>query len=141
MEQEPVHVADAERSAGRTIAEWTTLIGSALVVALLVGAALYEHLVHDEPAGVRVVVDLALEQAETRDGMTYVPFIVVNTGAAPAGNVVVLFAIKQGELTVEESTAEIAFLSNSGTAEGEMVTALDLTTHTIEARVATLQIP
>ncbi len=141
MEQEPVKTADADPSAGRTIAEWTTLIGSVIVIALLVGAALYEHLVHDEPAGVRVAVVLALDQAESRDGLTYVPFTVVNTGAAPAENVVVLFAIKQSEVTVEESTAEIAFLSNSGTAEGEMVTALDLTTHTVEARVATLQIP
>ena len=55
-------------------------------------------------------------------------------------NVVVLFSIKQGDETVEESTADIAFLPNRGSSEGELVTALDLATHTVEARVATIQI-
>jgi uncharacterized protein (TIGR02588 family) len=125
----------------RSIAEWTTLIVSALFVAALVGAALYEHFAREEPPGVRIAVELALDEADVRGGLTYIPFTVVNTGADPAESVVVLFEIKQGEETVEESTAEIAFLPNSGSADGELVTALDLGTHTIEARVATLLFP
>ena len=131
----------AERAASRSTAEWTTLMASALVVLLLIGAALYEHFLRDEPPGVHIAVELALDRVEERDGLTYVPFTVVNTGAAPAENVVVLFEIKQGDETVEESTADIAFLPNSGSADGELVTALDLATHTVEARVATIQIP
>lgn len=46
-----------------------------------------------------------------------------------------------GEETVKESTADIDFLPSSGSAEGELVTTLDLATHTVEARVATLQTP
>jgi len=131
----------ADRPEGRSAAEWTTLAASALVVALLVGAALYEHFVRDEPAGVRIAVEVALDQAEARDGVTYIPFTVVNTGRAPAENVVVLFEITLGGETVEESTADIAFLPTSGSVEGELVTALDPATHTVEARVATVQTP
>ena len=126
---------------GRSAAEWTTLAVSGLVVALLVGAALYEQFVRREPAGVRVAVELALDRAEERDGFTYVPFAVVNTGAAPVESVVVLFEIKLGEETVEESTADVAFLPNSGAVGGTLVTALDLTLFTVEARVATVQTP
>jgi uncharacterized protein (TIGR02588 family) len=80
-------------------------------------------------------------RASPPGGLTYVPFTIANTGAAPAENVVVLFEIKRGEEPVEESTAEVAFLPNSGSAEGELVTAHDLTTHTVEGRVATFQEP
>jgi uncharacterized protein (TIGR02588 family) len=131
----------AERAAGRSTGEWTTLAASAVVVLVLIGAALYEHFLRDEPLGARIAVELALDRAEERDGLTYIPFTVVNTGAAPAENFGILFAIKQGDQTVEESTADIAFLPNSGSVGGELVTALDLTTHSIEARVATFQTP
>ena len=125
----------------RSAAEWTTLTVSTLVIALLVGAALYEHATSDEPSGIHVTVEVALDRAEQRDGLTYVPFEVVNTGAAPAENVVVMFEIKRGDETVEESTADIAFLANGGSEEGELVTALDLASHTIEARVSNVLTP
>lgn len=134
-------IDDSEEVGPRSAAEWTVLAISAIVVALLVGAALYEHYGQEEPPGIRIAVELSLDQAEARDGLTYIPFIVRNTGRLPAESVVIRFEIKLGEETVEESTAEFAFLPNSGSVEGELVTALDLSTHTIEAQVATVQVP
>lgn len=125
----------------RTTAEWVTLIISGLMVALLVGAAIYEHVVRDEPPGIRIAVEIALDQAEERNGLTYVPFTVRNSGQAPAESVVVRFEIKQGDETIEESTAEFDFLPNNGSAEGELVTALDLGAHTVRAQVSTVQRP
>ncbi|MCC6971629.1 MAG: hypothetical protein IT434_15565 [Phycisphaerales bacterium] len=125
----------------RTSAEWATLIGSVVVIALLVGVALYEHFGGDEPHGVRIAVDLALDQVDVRDDINYVPFSAVNTGSDPAQDVVIHVEIKKGEETVEESTLEIAFLPNGGSVEGELVTRLDLSLHTIEARVASFQTP
>jgi uncharacterized protein (TIGR02588 family) len=132
---------ERERPKGRSAAEWTTLIVSVLVIAIIVGAALYEHFANGEPPGVQISVDVAIDRIDTRDGQNYVPFTVTNVGADPAQDVVVIFEIKQGDDTVEESTTDIAFLPNSGSVEGELVTALDLSAHTIEARVATFQIP
>lgn len=126
---------------GRSAAEWVTLGVSIVIVALLIGAAIYEHYAQDEPPGVRVAVTLDLEAAEERDGLTYIPWTAGNTGRDPAEAVVLRFEIRAGEETVQESTTEIAFLPNGGTAEGELVTDLDLATHTVIAHVASLQTP
>lgn len=112
-----------------------------MVVAALVGAALFEHFARSEPAGTQVGVELAIDQAHRRGALYYVPYTVRNAGTAPAEAVVVVFEVRQGEEVVEESTAEIAFLPTSGSAAGELVTALDPATHQITARVATLQRP
>jgi len=133
--------ATSEQPVRRTTAEKVTLAASVVIVALLVGAALWEQFVLDEPDGSWVEVTVAVDRAERRGGLTYVPYTVANRGRDPAENVTVVFEFKQGEETVEESTADVAFLSNSGEVEGELVTALDLATHTIEARVGTLQVP
>ncbi len=86
-------------------------------------------------------VQVDVTAAKQRDGLFYVPHTVVNTGGQPAENVAVVFEVKRGEEIVEESNAEIPVLPNSGSATGESVTALDPTTHTVEARVASLQLP
>ncbi len=130
-----------QKPEGRTAAEWVTLVVSLVIVVLMIGAALYEHGVEDEPPGVRVAVTLDLAAAEERDGLTHVPWTVENNGQDPAEAVVILFEITAGEETVQESTAEIAFLPNGGTAKGELVTDLDLATHTISAQVVTFQLP
>ena len=131
----------APRPHGRNAAEWTTLAVSFVVVAALVGAALFEYYARSEPAGTRVGVELAIDQAQRRGDLYYVPYTVRNAGTAPAEAVVVVFEVRQGEEVVEESTAEIAFLPTSGSADGELVTALDPAAHQITARVATLQRP
>lgn len=126
---------------GRTTAEWVTLGVSIVIVALMIGAAIYEHVARDEPAGVRVAVRLDLEGARERDGLTYIPWTVENTGRDPAEQVVIQFEIMLNGEPVQESTTDITFLPNGGRAEGELVTDLDLATHTISAHVATLQTP
>ncbi len=133
--------ADAKRPPPRTVAEWTTLAVSVAVAAVLVGLALYEQFVDEELPGARVSIALAVEEAEERDGFFYVPFDVANAGAQPAESVVVVFEVRQGEETVEESTADVAFLPINGAVGGELVTRYDPATTTIESRVATLQIP
>ena len=125
----------------RTIAEWTTLAVSLLITFALVGAALYEYVAQDEPAGTWITVRVAVDQAERREDRYYVPFTVANAGAEPAENVTLVFEVKRGEEVLEESTTDIAFLPNSGSEEGELVTAFDPAQHEITARVGTLQAP
>ncbi len=137
----PGEASNGKRPSPRTAAEWTTFAVSVVIAAALVGVALYEQFVAKEAPGVRVDIELAVGRAERRDGVFYVPFEVANAGARPAENVVVVFEVKQGEETVEESTADVAFLPVRGAVGGELVTRYDPATATIEARVATLQTP
>jgi uncharacterized protein (TIGR02588 family) len=123
------------------VAEWTTLAVSLAIIAALAGVAVYEHVARAEPAGVRVSVRLEIERSERRGGAYYVPFVVTNAGREPAEAVGLVFEVRRGEEVVEESTTEIAFLANSGSAEGELVTMLDPAAHEIAARVGSLQRP
>lgn len=125
----------------RSAAEWVTLAVSTLIIAALIGAAIYEHLANDEPTGVRVEIQVDLERAERRETLYYVPFTVTNTGAEAAEAVGLVFEIKQGEEVLEESSTEVAFLPNSGSAEGEIVTELDPAEHEIIGRVGSVMIP
>ena len=131
----------AERLAPRSVAEWTTLGISAVVVAALVGAALVEVFLRDDPAGARISVEIALEEAETREGETSVPFTVRNDGANAAKEIVVVFEILQGETVVEETTVEFALLASHGVDRGVLVTAQDLKSSTVSARVGAMQTP
>lgn len=63
-----------------------------------------------------------------------------NRGSQGAENVKITFTVLEGKRTVEEST-EVAFLTNSGTSQGELVTRYDLAAHTMEARVSTFETP
>lgn len=125
----------------QSMAEKTTLGVSMLVVAALVGAALFEHFGREEPAGTWVTVEVASERAERRGDRFYVPFAVANAGAEPAEEVEVVFEVTRGEEVLEESTTTIAFLPATGSAAGELVTEFDPATHGITARVGTLQGP
>jgi uncharacterized protein (TIGR02588 family) len=118
-----------------------TLVGSLIVVALLIGAALYEQFAREEVPGTWISVDVAIADAVRRDDAFYIPFTAINRGAEPAEDVTIIFEIKSGDETVEESTVVIPFLSNSGSADGELITAFDPATHQIEARPATLLSP
>jgi uncharacterized protein (TIGR02588 family) len=125
----------------RSIAEWTTLLGSLVIIAILAGAALYEQFARDEPAGTWLAVDVDAAAAVKRGDQHYVPFVVTNRGSKPAEDVAVIFEISNGESVVEESTVQIPFLPNSGSVEGELVTTLDPATHAIEGRPAALLTP
>lgn len=129
------------RPDGRSAAEWTTLGVSVVVVAALIGAALYEEFGRSEPAGQRLSVELEVAEAERRGDAYYVPYTVRNEGRAPAESVVVAFEVARGGEVLEESTADIGFLSSRGRAEGELVTALDPAAHELTARIASLQRP
>lgn len=126
---------------GRNAAEWITLGVSFLVVTLMVGTALYEHFAREEPPGSWILVEIDVARAVHRGDLFYVPFTVRNAGTAPAEDVAVVFAIKDGETVLEESTTTIPFLANSGSADGQLVTAYDPATYAIEARPATLLAP
>lgn len=125
----------------RTAAEWTTLAISAVVVLALVGAALFEIFLRDDPSGTEVTIELATDEAEVRNGRTYIPYEVRNDGADAATDVVVIVEVKQGEQVVEETTVDIALLASHDAVEGIVVTALDLSAHTVEARLGALQLP
>lgn len=133
--------ANGQDDSRRNVAEWVTFGVSALIVAALIGAALVEYFLLDESQGVQVEVTVASDQARQVGDVFYVPFTVRNRGSQGAENVKVTFTVLNGELTLEESTTEIAFLANSGTSQGELVTKYDPATHTIEARVSVLATP
>jgi uncharacterized protein (TIGR02588 family) len=84
---------------------------------------------------------LALDEAEVRDGQTYIPYEVRNDGADAATDIVAIVEFRQGDQVVEETTVDIALLASHGTVEGEIVTSLDLTAHTVEARINALLLP
>jgi len=139
--------ADRERSAerptkpARSAAEWTTLLGSLLVVATLICAALYEHYRRDEPSGTWLDIQVMTQEAIVRGDQFYVPFVVTNRGTKPAEDVVVVFEVLDGESVVEESTIQVPFLANSGSAEGELVTTYDPAAYAIRARSAAMLTP
>ena len=112
-----------------------------MVVLLLVGAALVEVFLRDDPAGTWISVEVLAEQAEERGGRTYVPFTVRNDGAEAGKDVTVIFEVSMGETMVEETTVDIALLASHGTHQGELVTTQDLGTHTLTARVGAVQAP
>ena len=130
-----------ERPKHRTVAEWTTLAISAVVVLALVGAALAEIFLRDDPSGPVVSIEVAVDRAEVREGLTYIPYEVRNDGADAATDIVALVEFLQGEQVVEETTIDIALLASHDVAEGEVVTTLDLASHTVEARISALQLP
>lgn len=134
-------VGERRDPAHRSVAEWTTLIVSALIVAALIGTALAEHFWVDTTPGVALAVTLEMDQTRRVDNRYYVPFTVKNTGSEGAENVTIAFAVQRGDQTVEESTTQISFISNGGTANGELVTAFDPARYDITARVSTFETP
>lgn len=130
-----------EQKRGRSAAERTTLAVSAAVISALIGAALFEHYLVDEPPGIRVSVSLAAAAAERRDDVYYVPFDVANRGGEPAANVTIIFEVRRGGELLEQSDATVPFLPVGGSVSGELATRLDPTGHDLAARVGTLQNP
>jgi uncharacterized protein (TIGR02588 family) len=130
-----------QHAKGRSTAEWTTLAVSLLIVAALIGAALVEQFWFSEPPGVRLEVTLSPEQTRHVDDVYYVPFTVKNIGSDGAENVSVAFTVKDDGQTLQESTIEIAFLANSGSAQGELVTEYDPATHQVDAQISTFETP
>lgn len=130
-----------ERPTQRTAAEWTTLVISAVVVLALIGAALAEIFLRDDPSGAVLSIELATGEAEVRDDQTYIPYEVRNDGADAATDVVAIVEFRQGDQVVEETTVDIALLASHDVVEGEVVTRLDLAAHTVGARIGALQVP
>ena len=130
-----------ERPRQRTVAEWTTLAISAVVVLALIGAALAEIFLRDDPSGPVVAIELAVDQAEVRDGQTYIPYEVRNDGADAATDIVAIVEFTQGDQVVEETTVDIALLASHDVAEGEIVTTLDVAAHAVGARISAVQLP
>lgn len=135
---------DVERAAGpgpRSRAEWATLGISAVVVTLLVGAALAEIFLRDDPSGARISVEVDVAGAEKRGGMVYVPWTVRNDGEDAGTDIVAVFEISAGGEVVEETTVDIPLLASHDAAQGELVTGLDLGTHTVEGRIGAVREP
>src|SRR5215218_2743977 len=92
--------SERESPRPRSTAEWTTLVGSLVVVALLIGAALYEHFGREELPGTWISIEIATEDAVQRDDVFYIPFTAINRGSKPAEDTTIMFEIKDGEETV-----------------------------------------
>ncbi len=141
MQEDDKRAREHQDASHRSAAEWTTLILSGLIVATLIGAAFVEYFWVDEARGVKLEVSLAQEQTRHLDDLYYIPFTGKNTGSDGAENVSIAFAVQDGDRTLEESTIVIDFLSNSGTASGELVTAYDPAAYDITARVSAFETP
>jgi len=126
---------DRDVKQGRNGAEWVTLAVSIAILAVFVGAALYEQFVNAEPAGAILRVELSLDQTEQRGDRFYVPFDVTNSGGDPASDVAVLFEVRQGEEVIEESDTMIPFLPSDGQETGEAVLMSDPAEYEVTAEV------
>jgi uncharacterized protein (TIGR02588 family) len=134
-------MARKEQPEGRNAAEWVTLAVSAVIVAAFVALALYEQFERNGPEGALISLEIGVEGAEQRGELYYVPFTVSNDGAAPAEDVTIDFTISSGDQVVQETSVLIPFLAANDSADGELVTAQDPATHTIEGQPSTLIVP
>jgi uncharacterized protein (TIGR02588 family) len=126
---------------GLTSPEWVTLIVSLLVVGTMVGVGLREASSrHDRIAG-EIQIELQAEDAEYRDGIYYVPYLVTNTGSVAITSAEIWFEVYAGTELVESAEINISSLPLRGTQEGIYVTPLDPNTHEFRGRLETVQFP
>jgi len=126
---------------GRSLAEWTTLALSLLIVGALVATALREEANLQGSAGAGVDVTFDEETTALRGDRFYVPYTVVNIGSTAIASAEIWIEVYDGERLVESSQVTVQFLPLNGRQDGIYVTALDPATHTFRSRLESLQFP
>jgi uncharacterized protein (TIGR02588 family) len=125
----------------RSLAEWTTLALSLLIVGALVATALREEADLQGSAGAGVDVTFDEDNVTLRGDRYYVPYTVVNTGSTAIASAEIWIEVYAGERLVESAEVRVQFLPLYGKQDGIYVTALDPATHTFRGRLESLQFP
>ncbi len=104
----------------RTIAEWTSLIISAVILLLTIGPVTYQYFSRGvEP--VAIEVKPRLEEVRERDGLYYLPIEVTNQGDQTAESVQVELSLQSGQRHSETSELQIQFLAGGAIQEGTVI--------------------
>lgn len=105
---------------GRSIAEWTTLAISAVILVALVGGLTWLYFRGTErPA--TVVVEPQMDQLREEDSGYYLPVIIHNTGDTTAANAVVQGELDTGSGQPETAEITIDFLDGDEEVAGTFV--------------------
>jgi uncharacterized protein (TIGR02588 family) len=123
------------------VAERITLALSFLVIIVLVTIALNEEAQHTSGVPGTLGVTFDMENAEHRDGLHYVPYVIRNEGMEAISSATLWFDVYASEELVESASVTVQFLPRNGVQTGVYVTPLDPETHTITGRVESLQFP
>lgn len=120
------------RGEGRSAAEWTTLVLSAVVVVALAGLVSAQYLGTQRPAVIEATprLDALREDA----GLFYLPVDIANRGEQAAEEVLVRVTVRNGE---DEESAELTvpLLAGGGAEEGVTVFRIRPIEGGIDARV------
>lgn len=125
---------------GRTVAQVVTTALSVLLIAMLIGAILYEGYAGpgDEPA--QIEVDVLQDQAEHRGERFYVPIAVRNTGDETVEEIVIGIEVMRGEELVEETELVVSELGEEAEADTMLILDEDPAGLSIDAGAVTFQI-
>ncbi len=104
----------------RSIAEWTTLAMSVLIIAGMVGGVtwLYFRGAEEPPT---VVVETHLDEMREDDSGFYVPVTVINNGDSTVADAMVQGELDTGEGEPETAEITITYLAGGETVEGTFI--------------------
>jgi uncharacterized protein (TIGR02588 family) len=129
---------DSQERSGRTVAEWTTLSISIILILGLVALVTYVSISGgDEPP----IVEARPQDQEIRhEGETYyLPVAVTNRGGRTAEEVLIMADLVTGEEPPETAEFVIDFLAGGETIEGTVVFATDPSVGELTVRVVSFR--
>ncbi|MEL6489684.1 MAG: TIGR02588 family protein [Cyanobacteria bacterium J06621_3] len=126
-------------SAGRSLAEWVTLLLSTLLLLSLVGLVLYDwQLSKNLPPAFQVEIT---EATRLTEGQYYVPFTLKNTGGRIARTVQVVAELQLPDGNDETGEQEFDFLSGNERKKGGFVFEHNPQSGSLVVRVASFGLP
>lgn len=129
---------DSDGLGGRTVAEWTTLSISVILILGLVGLVTYISI--SGGSHPPIVEARPLDQEIRQDGDTYyLPVAVTNRGGRTAEEVLIMAELVTGEEPPESAEFTIDFLAGGETTEGTVVFAGDPSAAELTVRVASFR--
>jgi uncharacterized protein (TIGR02588 family) len=129
---------DSQERSGRTVAEWTTLSISVILILGLVALVTYVSISGgNQPP---IVEARPLDQEIRHEGAThYLPVVVTNRGGRTAQEVLIMAELVRGEEPPETAEFTIDFLAGGETMEGTVVFASDPSAGELTARVVSFR--
>lgn len=124
----------------RSIAEWTTLAISAVILVALIGGITWLYFRGTErPA--TIVVEPQMDQLRAEDSGYYLPVLIRNTGDTTAASAVVQGELDTGSGQPETAEITIDFLDGDEEVAGTLVFRSDPTSGELTVGVASFQEP
>jgi uncharacterized protein (TIGR02588 family) len=129
---------DSNERSGRTVAEWTTLSISIILILGLVALVTYVSIFGgNQPP---IVEARALDQEIWHEGVTYyLPVAVTNRGGRTAEEVLIMAELVTGEEPPETAEFVIDFLAGGETGEGTVVFPVDPSAGELTVRVVSFR--